>query len=220
MSFLKKTQLRPYTIVEEICNCTIHGFGIILGIAGLVILSAFSATRGSAWTIVSTAIFGASMIILYTTSTLYHAITNLQAKTILKKFDHIAIYYLIAGTYTPFLLVNLRGSIGWTIFGIIWGLAVLGTILKLTLSGSGTKIWSISLYLIMGWLIVFASHKLFQTLNTTALTFLILGGLFYTLGIRFYVWKSRKYTHAVWHGFVLTGTIMHFFAVLYGCVLI
>lgn len=220
MSFLKKTQPRPYTIVEEICNCTIHGLGIILGIAGLVVLSAFSATRGSAWTIVSTAIFGASMIILYTTSTLYHAITNLQAKTILKKFDHIAIYYLIAGTYTPFLLVNLRGAIGWTIFGIIWGLAVLGTILKLTLSGSGTKVWSISLYLIMGWLIVFASHKLFQTLNTTALTFLILGGLFYTLGIGFYVWKSRKYTHAVWHGFVLTGTIMHFFAVLYGCVLI
>ncbi len=220
MSFLKKTQPRPYTIVEEICNCTIHGLGIILGIAGLVVLSAFSATRGSAWTIVSTAIFGASMIILYTTSTLYHAITNLQAKTILKKFDHIAIYYLIAGTYTPFLLVNLRGAIGWTIFGIIWGLAVLGTILKLTLSGSGTKIWSILLYLIMGWLIVFASHKLFQTLNTTSLTFLILGGLFYTLGIGFYVWKSRKYTHAVWHGFVLTGTIMHFFAVLYGCVLI
>lgn len=220
MSFLKKTQPRPYTIVEEICNCTIHGLGIILGIAGLVVLSAFSATRGSAWTIVSTAIFGASMIILYTTSTLYHAITNLQAKTILKKFDHIAIYYLIAGTYTPFLLVNLRGAIGWTIFGIIWGLAILGTILKLTLSGNGTKIWSISLYLIMGWLIIFASHKLFQTLNTTALTFLILGGLFYTLGIGFYVWKSRKYTHAIWHGFVLTGTIMHFFAVLYGCVLI
>ena len=220
MNLIKKQPARPYTIVEEICNCTIHGLGIILGIAGLVILSAFSATRGSAWTIVSTAIFGASMIILYTTSTLYHAITNLQAKTILKKFDHIAIYYLIAGTYTPFLLVNLRGAIGWTIFGIIWGLAILGTILKLTLSGNGTKIWSISLYLTMGWLIVFASHKLFQTLNTTALTFLILGGLFYTLGIGFYVWKSRKYTHAVWHGFVLTGTIMHFFAVLYGCVLI
>lgn len=220
MSFIKKTPTRPYTIVEEICNCTIHGLGIILGIAGLVVLSAFSATRGSAWTIVSTAIFGASMIILYTTSTLYHAITNLQAKTILKKFDHIAIYYLIAGTYTPFLLVNLRGAIGWTIFGIIWGLAVLGTILKLTLSGNGTKIWSISLYLTMGWLIVFASHKLFRTLNTTALTFLILGGLFYTLGIGFYVWKSRKFTHAIWHGFVLAGTIMHFFAVLYGCVLI
>ena len=160
------------------------------------------------------------MIILYTASTLYHAITNPQAKTILKKFDHIAIYYLIAGTYTPFLLVNLRGGIGWTIFGIIWGLALLGTILKLTLSGSGTRLWSILLYLIMGWLIVIASHKLFQTLNDTGLTFLILGGLFYTSGIGFYVWKSRKYTHAIWHGFVLAGTIMHFFAVLYGCVLI
>ena len=214
------TLIRPYTLVEEICSASVHGLGIILGIAGLVVLAAFSARFGNAWTIVSTSIFGASVIVMYSASTLYHAITNLQAKRILKKFDHIAIYYLIAGTYTPFLLVNLRGTIGWTIFGIIWGLALLGTILKLVLSGPGTKLWSILLYLTMGWLIVFASHTLFQTLNKTGLIFLILGGVFYTLGIFFYIWKSRKYTHAIWHGFVLTGTIMHFFAILYGCVLI
>lgn len=209
-----------YTLTEEICHCTIHGLGIILSIAGLVILAAFSSVYGNAWTVVSTALFGASMIVLYTASTLYHAIPNAQAKKILKKFDHIAIYYLIAGTYTPFLLVNLRGALGWTIFGIIWGLALLGTVLKLVTSGSGTKIWSIGLYLLMGWMIVFASKSLYAHISTTGLVFLVLGGLFYTFGIFFYVWKSRKYTHAIWHFFVLTGTIMHFFAVLYGCVLI
>lgn len=210
---------RPYTIAEEICNCSIHGLGIILSIAGLVILAAFSSVYGNAWTIVSTVIFGVSMIIMYTASTLYHAIPNQQAKKILKKFDHIAIYYLIAGTYTPFLLVNLRGTLGWVIFGVIWGLAILGTVLKLTLSGSGTKLWSLALYLIMGWMIVFASKTLYSRISSLGLIFLVLGGLFYTLGIVFYVWKSRKYTHAVWHFMVLSGTIMHFFAVLYGCVL-
>lgn len=209
-----------YTLTEEICHCTIHGLGIILSIAGLVILAAFSSVYGNAWTVVSTALFGASMIILYTASTLYHAVPNAQAKKILKKFDHIAIYYLIAGTYTPFLLVNLRGALGWTIFGIIWGLALLGTVLKLVTSGSGTKIWSIGLYLLMGWMIVFASKSLYEHISTAGLVFLVLGGLFYTLGIFFYVWKSKKYTHAIWHFFVLAGTIMHFFAVLYGCVLI
>ncbi len=211
---------RPYTIVEEICNCSIHGLGIILSIAGLVILAAFSSVYGNAWTIVSTVIFGCSMIILYTASTIYHAIPNQHAKKILKKFDHISIYYLIAGSYTPFLLVNLRGTIGWVIFGIIWFLALLGTILKLTLSGSGTKIWSIGLYLLMGWLIIFATKPLINNISRLGLIFLILGGLFYTGGIIFYVMKKKKYTHAIWHFFVLAGTIMHFFAVLYGCVLI
>ena len=213
------TQSRPYTIVEEICNCSVHGLGIILSIAALVILAAFSARYGNAWTIVSTVIFGVSMIIMYSASTLYHAITNLQAKQILKKFDHIAIYYLIAGSYTPFLLTTLRGPTGWTIFGIVWGLALLGTVLKLVTSSNGVKLWSILLYLSMGWLIVFASRALFASLNKAGLTFLILGGVFYTLGVLFYIQKSKKYTHAIWHAFVLAGTIMHFFAVLFGCVL-
>lgn len=150
---------------------------------------------------------------------MYHAITNPHVKKILKKFDHIAIYYLIAGTYTPFVLINLRGTVGWWVFGIIWGLAILGTILKLFSSGSGTKIWSISLYLLMGWLVIFVSKALLPAINTTGLVFLILGGAFYTLGIPFYIWKSKRFTHAIWHGFVLVGTIMHFFAVLFGSIL-
>ncbi len=212
--------LISYTPKEELWNCIIHGTGIGLSIAGLVLLAVFSSLYGDAWVIVSTVIFGASMIVLYSASTLYHAFRNENIKRRLKKFDHISIYYLIAGTYTPFLLVNLRGVTGWILFGIVWGLAVLGTVLKLTTSGSGTKIWSIGLYLLMGWLIVSASRQLAAAVPDLGLIFLILGGCFYTFGILFYVWKSRKYTHAVWHFFVLAGTVMHFFAVLYSCVLV
>lgn len=209
----------PYTIKEEIWNSIIHGVGVALSIACLVILVMFSAFDGNAWAVVSTAIFGTSMIVLYSASTIYHAISSKKWKTRLKKFDHISIYYLIAGTYTPFLLVNMRGAIGWTLFGIVWGLALIGTFLKLVSSGSGTKIWSIGLYLMMGWMVVFASKQLVANLPVIGLVFLTLGGAFYTLGIVFYIWKSKKYTHAIWHFFVLVGTIMHFFAVLYGCVL-
>ena len=210
---------RPYTVQEEIWSCLIHGIGIALSLAGLIVLVTLAAQNGNVWVVVSTAIFGVSMVVLYTASTLYHAIPNPEIKLKLKKFDHISIYYLIAGTYTPFMLVNMRGSVGWTVFGIIWGLALIGTVLKLCTQGSGTKAWSIGLYLLMGWLVVFASKQLAARLPDIGLTFLVLGGLFYTLGIFFYVWKSRQYTHAVWHFFVLSGTVMHFFAVLYSCVL-
>ena len=210
---------RPYTVQEEIWSSLIHGIGIALSLAGLIVLVTLAAQNGNVWVGVSTAIFGVSMVVLYTASTLYHAIPNPEIKLKLKKFDHISIYYLIAGTYTPFMLVNMRGSVGWTVFGIIWGLALIGTVLKLCTQGSGTKAWSIGLYLLMGWLVVFASKQLAARLPDIGLTFLVLGGLFYTLGIFFYVWKSRQYTHAVWHFFVLSGTVMHFFAVLYSCVL-
>lgn len=212
--------LRTYSFKEELWSSIIHGAGIIFSIAGLVILVVLSAMANNIWAIVSTAVFGISMIVLYTASTLYHAISNQELKKKLKKFDHISFYYLIAGTYTPFLLVTMRGTLGWIVFGIIWGLALLGTVLKLISSGNGTKLWSISLYLVMGWMIVAASHELFSELPPKGLTFLVLGGLFYTFGVVFYIWKSKEYTHAIWHGFVLAGTIMHFFAVLYSCVLI
>ncbi|MBO5997883.1 MAG: hemolysin III family protein [Alphaproteobacteria bacterium] len=206
--------------MEEILHALVHGIGVLLSVAALVILVVLSARRSNVWAVVSCAIFGASLIIMYSMSTIYHSIPNEKAKKYLKKCDHIAIYYLIAGSYTPFLLVLMRGGLGWTLFGIIWGLALLGTILKLVLPTNGTKLWSVGLYLGMGWMVVLASGRLAQVISKTGLTFLILGGLFYTMGIAFYVWKSRKYTHAIWHTFVLLGSIMHFFAVLYGCVLI
>ena len=182
MSALNSKSGRPYTFEEEVWSCAIHGLGIVLSIAGLTTLVALAARYRDVWTVVSTAVFGVSMIVLYTASTIYHAVPNLDLKRHLKKFDHISIYYLIAGSYTPFLLVCMRGTLGWTIF--------------------------------------IASKQLVGALPPIGLKFLVLGGFFYTAGILFYVWKSRKYTHAIWHGFVLTGTIMHFFAVLYSCVLI
>ncbi|MDL2295602.1 hemolysin III family protein [Lachnospiraceae bacterium OttesenSCG-928-E19] len=212
--------VRPYTKSEEIMHCAVHGLGIAFAVIGTAILVTLSAMRGDWWALVSCAIFGISMIMLYSASTIYHASRDENRRKILKKMDHISIYYLIAGTYTPFLLVNLRGPLGWSMFAIIWALALLGTFLKLKSHGtSGTKVWSIALYLAMGWLMIFASGALIQNISRVGLLFLALGGIFYTAGIVFYVWKSKKYTHAIWHAFVLVGTIMHFLAILYGVVL-
>lgn len=217
---MQKRLERAYTVKEEICNSVTHGFGVLLSIAILTILVTLSSIYGTVWSIVSSAIFGTSMVLMYAASTTYHAVLFPNVKKYLKKLDHIAIYYLIAGTYTPFLVVLMRNTLGWTLFGVIWGLALIGTALKLFTSGSGTKAWSIGLYLCMGWLILVASDKIFKILPTISLVFLILGGLFYTIGILFYIWKSKTYTHAIWHCFVLLGTLMHFFAILFSCVFI
>lgn len=207
--------VRSYTFSEEIWHSAVHGFGIVFGICALTLLVTLASIYSNEWAVVSSAIFGVSVIVMYTASTLYHLIPSARAKPGLKKFDHIAIYYLIAGTYTPFLLMNMRTMLGWTLFAIVWALAFLGTYLKIHKGGAGTKIWSIGLYVGMGWLIAVASKQLAAAIPTISLFFLILGGLFYTLGIFFYVWKSRPYTHAIWHFFVLMGTVMHFFAVLF-----
>ena len=215
---MKNLACSSYSLKEEIISSIIHGIGIFLSIAILSVLVTLSAVYGNVYSIVSCAIFGFSMLLMYSASTLYHAIPYPKAKKILKKFDHIAIYYLIAGTYTPFLLVVMRNTFGWTLFAIIWGLAIIGTILKIFLPSNGKKLWSIGLYLLMGWLVIIASRTLFALMPKLAIVFLILGGAFYTTGIIFYIWKSKKYTHAIWHGFVLLGTIMHFFAILFSCV--
>lgn len=215
--------LRKYTVSEEIWHTAVHAVGVVFGVSILCLLIVLASIYGTVWSVVSCTIFGTSVILMYTASTLYHAVSNESAKKVLKKFDHIAIYYLIAGTYTPFLLVNLRGPLGWTLFVIIWALAFVGTYLKLHTGmnrASGVKAWSIAMYVAMGWLIVFASKQLLVAIPTVGLVFLILGGLFYTFGIFFYVWKSKKYTHAIWHFFTLMGTIMHFFAILFSCVFI
>ncbi len=209
--------LRAYSKSEEVLSSVVHGVGVVLGIVGLVVLVVFSSMYKDAWAITGTAIFGVSIIVMYLASTLYHAITNEHIKPFLKKMDHIAIYYLIAGSYTPFLLVAMRSPTAWVIFGIIWTLAITGTILKLCLKTNGAKLWSVGMYVGMGWLIIAVIGKLIVVMPTNALVFLALGGLAYTLGVIFYVWKSKPYTHAIWHLFVLAGTIFHFFAVLYSC---
>ena len=212
-----------YTTAEEVWNAATHGIGILFSVAALAVLVTLASVYADTWAIVSCAVFGVSMMLVNTASSFYHAIPFEHAKKILKKLVYIAIYYLIAGTYTPFLLVSLRmpaPATAWIVFGIIWTLAILGTVLKLFTSGSGTKWWSIGLYLAMGWLVVLISGKLFTIVPPAGIVFLCLGGLFYTGGVLFYMKKQWKYSHAIWHVFVLLGTIMHFFSVLFSCVFI
>ncbi len=203
-----------YTLGEEIANSVIHGMGIVLGIAGLGVLTAFASLYGNAWHIVGCSIFGAALILLYTTSTLYHSIPLPRVKAVLRTLDHSAIFVLIAGTYTPFLLVNLRGPWGWSLFGVIWGLALFGIVLRI-MRGRRSTLLSVGLYVGMGWAVVVAIEPMLNNVAPGGLLLLLLGGLAYTLGVVFYVWKRLPYHHAIWHVFVLAGSILHFFAILF-----
>ncbi len=202
-----------YSKGEEIANSITHGIGIILAIGGLVVLIVFAALYGNAWHIVSCSIFGAALILLYAASTLYHAIQRPEAKSILRILDHSAILVLIAGTYTPITLVSLHGAGGWTLFGIIWGLAVLGIVIETTRLRR-YRAALIALYVIMGWAVVAAVKPMMHNVGSGGLWLLLSGGLAYTGGIAFYVWDRLPYNHAIWHLFVLAGSIFHYFAVL------
>jgi hemolysin III len=202
-----------YSLGEEIAHSVTHGIGVILSIAALVILVTFASLRGDAWHIVGSAIFGATLIFLYTASTLYHSITHPGAKRVLRVLDHVAIFLLIAGTYTPFTLVTLRGGWGWTLFVAIWGLALVGIVYKVTASNR-FRLLSVLLYLVMGWLVLVAIEPMVASVARPGLWLLLAGGLCYTLGVIFYAWRQLPYSHAVWHLFVLAGSICHFFAVL------
>lgn len=199
---------------EELTNSITHGIGALLSIAALVLLIVFSSLYGTAWHIVSFTLFGVSMFLLYTSSTLVHALRPGRAKDFFEIMDHSSIYFFIAGTYTPFLFLAVKGPLGWTLFGIVWGLAIGGTIFK-SFFVKKFMFTSTILYVVMGWLIVFAWNDLASNLHPNALFLLALGGILYTVGAIFYMWKLFKHHHAVWHLFVLAGTICHFFSVLY-----
>lgn len=203
-----------YSTIEEIMNATTHGIGIILSIVGLVVLVAFASLNGSALLITSCAIFGATLIFAYSSSTLYHAMTNEKAKQIFRQFDHASIYLLIAGTYTPIVLNSLEPTFGWSIFFIIWITAIVGVILKFVFPHKFKKL-SVVLYLIMGWFIVIAINQLLETMQAGGLWLMLIGGLFYSIGVIFYVKKSLPYNHAIWHLFVLGGSVSHYFMVLF-----
>lgn len=203
-----------YSMGEEIAHAITHGIGIPLSIAGLVLLVTFSALYGNAWHVVSTAIYGSTLVLLYTASTLYHGIPHEKAKPILQKLDHAAIFLLIAGTYTPFTLVTLNGTWGWTLFGMVWGLAVIGTWIELW-GSSRLQRWSLALYLLMGWLVVIAIKPLVGNLETGGLALLVAGGLAYTFGAAFYAWERLQWNHAIWHLFVLAGSVLHFLAIFF-----
>jgi len=202
-----------YTIVEERINGLTHGFGAALSVVGLVVLVVCATIYGNAWHIVSFSVFGSTLIILYTASTLYHSITHPTAKKVFWILDHSAIFTLIAGTYTPFMLVSLRGSCGWSIFGVIWACAILGIILKVFYIGRFEKI-SVAVYIIMGWLCIVAFKEIVANVSFLSIILLIAGGLSYTLGVIFFAWQKLTYNHALWHLCVLGGSVFHYFAVL------
>ena len=204
---------RQLTIGEEIANSITHGIGTLLSIAALVLLVIVAAIKGNTWHVVSFTIFGSSLILLYLSSTLYHSFSKPKVKNIFARFDHAAIFFLIAGTYTPFLLSNLRGVLGWSLFAIIWGLAIAGTVVRSIYLTRFRKLM-VAIYVLMGWMVVFAIRSIMKAYSFESLIFLLIGGILYTIGVVFYVWRSLPYGHGVWHLFVLGGSIMHFFAVL------
>jgi hemolysin III len=206
--------LPRYTLREEIASSVTHGVGVVLAIAGLAVLVAFATLHGDAWHVVSCSIFGAALILCFTTSTLYHSVQAERIKHLLRTLDHTAIFLLIAGTYTPFLLVNLRGPWGWSLFAVIWGLTFAGIALRLFLKGRLHGL-VVSVYIAMGWIVVVAVQPMLERVGTGGLVLLAAGGLAYTAGVIFYKWRRLPYNHAIWHGFVLAGAALHFFAVLF-----
>lgn len=205
---------KAYTVKEEVAHALTHGVGAVLSIAALIVMLVWTAAYGDAWHIVASSIYGASLILLYTASTLYHAFPWPRMKAVFQQLDHAAIYILIAGTYTPFALINLRGGWGWTLLGVAWGIALLGVILELGMKRR-IKWLSLSLYLGMGWMALIAIKPMLDNVDSGGLMLLVAGGLAYTLGVIFYVWKSLPYHHAIWHLFVLAGSVFHFFSIFY-----
>ncbi|MBT8219083.1 MAG: hemolysin III family protein [Bacteroidia bacterium] len=207
-----KTVSYKYDHKEEFWNVLTHAFGIVLSVAALSFLVIYSSLYLTVWHIVSYSIYGASLVLLYSASTAYHSSKNPKIRHRLNIFDHSAIYLLIAGTYTPLLLVTLRGPWGWSLFGVVWGIAILGIVFKLFYTGKYNRISTLA-YIGMGWIAVIAIHPLIMNLAVPGLIWLLLGGLFYTVGAVFYLQDKMSYNHAIFHVFVLLGSISHFLCI-------
>lgn len=209
--------LPRWTLAEEVAHAVSHGVGIVLAIGGLATLVALAALRGDPWHVTSSAIFGASLVLLYVASTLYHSVPSWirfrRTKRRLRALDHSAIFIAIAGTYTPFTLGPLRGPWGWALFGVVWGGALVGIIVK-SFAVERFPALSTALYAALGWCVVVAFEPLLEALAPGGVVLLLAGGLCYTLGIGFYAWTSLRWSHFVWHLFVLAGSVLHYLAVL------
>ena len=203
-----------YSLGEEIAHAITHGVGLLLAVVGLVVLVYQAVQQGDPWRVTAVTIYASSLVLLYGASTLYHALPQPRAKRVFQMLDHAAIYLLIAGTYTPLTLVTLRGGWGWTLFGLVWGLALLGVLFEL-IFGDRYKKLSLACYLSLGWLAVIAIKPLLNTLAPGGLWLIVIGGAFYSLGAIFYAWRKMPYHHAIWHLFVLGGSAAHFFCVLF-----
>ncbi len=205
--------VNEFSLTEEIWHAITHGIGLALSIAALTIMVAYSSMSGSAISVLASVLFGTTLIILYGSSTLYHAITHHELKKKFQQFDHASIYILIAGSYTHVTLVSLGDTLGYSIFAVVWGVSLVGIYLKFAYPGRFEKL-SLVLYLLLGWLIVIAIKPLFDVMEPGGLWLLLTGGLFYTFGVIFYVWDSLPFNHAIWHLFVMGGSISHFLMVL------
>lgn len=197
---------------EEFWNVITHGAGAILSVVALIVLALFTTIKGTKTDLAAAVIFGVSLVLLYTASTIYHAAHRLKWKRIFRKIDHLCIYVLIAGTYTPVALIGLKGVWGWSIFGFIWAFAIAGFIFKFSPLQRSEKL-SLALYALMGWLIIIAIKPLIENVAAGALYFLLGGGLCYTFGIYFYAKEKIPYNHTIWHLFVLGGSTLHFFGI-------
>jgi hemolysin III len=199
---------------EEIANAITHGLGVLLSVAVTSILLVFAVWKGTAVHIVSFAVFGGTMLVLYTASTLVHAFPQGRVKDLFEIMDHAAIYLFIAGTYTPIVLVVVGGALGWTLFGVVWGLAIFGVVFKVFFTKKFVVLSTLG-YVAMGWLITFAFQDIMANMPPAGIQLLVAGGIIYTLGSIFYVWRSFPFHHAVWHLFVLAGSVLHFLMMFY-----
>jgi len=204
------TNLRRY----ELANSATHGMGLALSVAGCAVLVTLAALRGNAWHIVACSIYGGTLVCLYGASTVYHSVRSRRLKRILRIVDHSTIYLLIAGTYTPFTLVLLKGGWGWTLFGLVWGLSLAGILLKVWFVDR-LPVVSTMVYVALGWLVIIAIKPVVALVPVAAILWLLAGGLLYTAGVGFFAWQKLPYHHAIWHLFVMGGSVCHYLAVLY-----
>lgn len=205
---------RPLSNGEEIANSITHGIGALLSIVALVVLIMVAGTQDDLLHLVSFSIYGVTLVLLYMSSTLYHSFTKPRIKDLFARFDHVSIFLLIAGTYTPILLINIRGVLGWTILTIVWTMAIIGGIVRIIYPYRFRKLM-VGIYLIMGWLMIFAGKTIIDSLPPNSVNYLVLGGIAYSVGVIFYLWRKLPYGHGIWHLFVLAGSILHFFAIYY-----
>ncbi|MBC7092798.1 hemolysin III family protein [Candidatus Bipolaricaulota bacterium] len=210
---MRSPELPEYTEGEEIANAVTHAVGTGLSLAGLAVLVSLAALRGGdPWRLASLSIYGTTLVLTHLASTLYHGFRDRRVKAFFRVLDHAAIYLLIAGTYTPFLVISLRGPWGWTLLGVVWAMAIAGVVFKSLFLGRLRKL-SVVTYVVMGWLVVVASDQVLAHIPLGALAFLLAGGVIYTLGILFYAWKRLPFNHAIWHLMVLAGCMCHYFAI-------
>jgi hemolysin III len=208
------SQTRAWTVGEEVAHSVTHGIGLLAAVAGLAVLVVLAAGTRDPWRITACAIYASTLVLLYGASTLYHALSRTRARAVFRVLDHSAIFLLIAGTYTPFALVSLRGPWGWTLLAIVWGLAVTGIVSK-AVFGARWPILSTGLYIGMGWVVLIAVKPLLAHVPPAGIAWLAAGGVAYTGGVLFFAWTRLRYSHAIWHLFVLAGSVCHYVAVVF-----